>query len=49
MDAQAAGWLFKPEAAVALTLPWNFDELSRFPWPALSHLAGGIIALMFVT
>src|SRR5262249_24919455 len=21
----------------------------RFPWPALSHLAGGIIALMFVT
>lgn len=48
-DAQAAGWLFKPEAAVALTLPWNFDELSRFPWPALSPLAGGIIALMFVT
>jgi sulfate permease, SulP family len=48
-DAQAAGWLFKPAAAVALTLPWNFDELSRFPWPALSHLAGGIIALMFVT
>jgi SulP family sulfate permease len=48
-DAQAAGWLFKPEAAVALTLPWNFDELSRFPWPALPPLAGGIIALMFVT
>jgi sulfate permease, SulP family len=48
-DAQAAGWLFKPAAAVALTLPWNFDELNRFPWPALSHLAGGIIALMFVT
>src|SRR5215510_681062 len=48
-DAQAAGWLFKPEAAVALTLPWNFDELSRFPWPALSHLAGDIVAIMFVT
>jgi SulP family sulfate permease len=48
-DAQAAGWLFKPEAAVAFTLPWNFDELSRFPWPALSHLAGDIIAMMFVT
>src|SRR5262249_18131986 len=48
-DAQAAGWLFKPAAAVALTLPWSFDELSRFPWAALSHLAGGIIALMFVT
>src|SRR5262249_19195168 len=48
-DAQAAGWLFKPEAAVALTLPWNFDELSRFPWSALPPLSGGIIALMFVT
>jgi len=48
-DAQAAGWLFKPEAAVSLTLPWNFDELSRFPWPALSYLAGDIIAMMFVT
>jgi sulfate permease, SulP family len=48
-DAQAAGWLFKPQAEVAFTLPWNFDELARFPWPALSHLAGGIIALMFVT
>src|SRR5215472_7917682 len=48
-DAQAAGWLFKPEAAVALTLPWNFDELSRFPWPALPLLAGDIVALMFVT
>jgi sulfate permease, SulP family len=47
-DAQAAGWLFKPEAAVALTLPWHFDELSRFPWPALSYLAGDIIAMMFV-
>jgi sulfate permease, SulP family len=47
-DAQVAGWLFKPEAAVALTLPWNFDELSRFPWPALSYLAGDIIAMMFV-
>src|SRR5262249_57271794 len=47
--AQAAGWLFKPEAAVALTLPWNFDELSRFPWSALPLLAGDIVAMMFVT
>jgi sulfate permease, SulP family len=47
-DAQAAGWLFKPQAPVALTLPWTFDELSRFPWPALWYLAGGVIALMFV-
>jgi sulfate permease, SulP family len=48
-DAQAGGWLFKPEAPVALKLPWNFQELSRFPWPALSSLAGDIIAVMFVT
>jgi len=48
-DAQAAGWLFKPQAAVSLTLPLNFDEISRFPWPALWHLAGGIIAMMFVS
>src|SRR5215471_7374934 len=48
-DVQAAGWLFKPEAAVALTLPWNFDELGRFPWSAPPPLSGGIIALMFVT
>src|SRR5262245_33778135 len=48
-DAQAGGWLFKPEAAVALKLPWNFEEFSRFPWPALSSLAGDIVAMMFVT
>jgi sulfate permease, SulP family len=48
-EAQAGGWLFKPEAPVALELPWSFEELSRFPWPALSSLAGDIIAVMFVT
>jgi sulfate permease, SulP family len=48
-DAQAGGWLFKPETAVALELPWNFQELSRFPWQALPSLAGEIIAMMFVT
>src|SRR5262245_35364456 len=48
-DAQVGGWLFKPEAAVALKLPWNFEELSRFPWQALPSLTGEIIAMMFVT
>ena len=48
-EAQATGWLFKPEPAVALAPSWNFDELSRFPWSALFSLAGAIIALMFVT
>jgi SulP family sulfate permease len=47
-DAQAGGWLFQPETAVALKLPWNFEELSRFPWQALPSLAGEIIAMMFV-
>src|SRR5262249_3352070 len=49
LDAQAGGWLFKPEAAVALKLPWNFEELSRFRWPVLWSLAGDIVAMMFVT
>src|SRR5262249_10479778 len=48
-DAQAGGWLFKPETAVALKLPWNLQELSRFPWQALPSVAGEIIAMMFVT
>src|SRR5262249_19661922 len=48
-DARAGGWLFKPEPAVGLKLPWNFQELSRFPWQAFPSLAGEIIAIMFVT
>jgi sulfate permease, SulP family len=48
-EAQTGGWLFKSQAAAALNLPWSFEELSRFPWPALSSVAGDMIALMFVT
>ena len=48
-DAQAGGWLFKPEPAVVLKLSWNFEELTRFPWQALPSQAGEIIAMMFVT
>ncbi len=48
-EAQEAGWLFKPEVAVPLKPPWNFAELSNFPWPALPALAGDIIAMIFVT
>jgi SulP family sulfate permease len=48
-QAQVTGWLFKPESAVALAPSWNFDALSQFPWSTLFSLAGGIIALMFVT
>ena len=47
-DAQAGGWLVKPEAAVTLKFPWNLEEISRFPWQAIPSLAGEIIALMFV-
>jgi sulfate permease, SulP family len=49
IQAQLTGWLFKPEPVVALAPSWNLDALSRFPWSALFSLAGGIVALMFVT
>ncbi len=47
--AQAGGWMFRPQAAVALTLPWSSDELARFPWGALPSLSGDLLAVMFVT
>jgi sulfate permease, SulP family len=47
--AQTAGWTFRPQAAVALMLPWNTDELAIFPWGALPSLSGDLLAVMFVT
>ena len=46
---QADGWTFRPQAAIALTLPWSTDELSRFPWGAVPALSGDLLAVMFVT
>ena len=47
--AQANGWMFQPQPAAALTLPWKFQELRNFPWAALPTLAGDLLAVMFVT
>ncbi len=48
-QAQAAGWLFHPQSAAALTLPWKPAAIAGFPWRALPSLAGDLIAVMFVT
>jgi len=48
-DAQAAGWLFQPQSAGHLTLPWKLDELRHFPWAAVPSLAGDTVAVAFVT
>ncbi len=48
-DAQSAGWLFHPQSAATLTLPWKPAELARFPWAALPSLAGDLLAVGFVT
>jgi SulP family sulfate permease len=48
-QAQAAGWLFQPQPAGHLTLPWKLEELRDFPWAAVPSLAGDAIAVIFVT
>jgi sulfate permease, SulP family len=48
-QAQANGWLFEPQAAVGLILPWRPDELGHFPWQAVPALSGELLAVMFVT
>jgi SulP family sulfate permease len=48
-DAQADGWMFRPQPAAALALPWKVDGLARFPWASLPSLAGDLLAVMFVT
>jgi sulfate permease, SulP family len=48
-QAQANGWLFAPQAAVGLVLPWRPDHLAHFPWRSLPALSGELLAVMFVT
>jgi SulP family sulfate permease len=48
-QAQAQGWMFHPAPAAVLTTPWRIAELRAFPWGALPHLAGELLAVMFVT
>ena len=47
--AQASGWMFRPQPAANLALPWKAGMLSSFPWGLLPSLAGDIVAVMFVT
>ena len=47
--AQAAGWMFKPQAAAALTLPWKPGVFAGFSWNLLPALGGDLLAILFVT
>jgi sulfate permease, SulP family len=48
-EAQANGWMFRPQAAAALASPWKIGTLLDFPWNSLPSLAGDLLAVMFVT
>src|SRR5262249_49636644 len=48
-EAQAAGWMFRPQETTSLVSPWQPAELRTFPWTALPWLAGALVAAMFVT
>jgi SulP family sulfate permease len=48
-EAQAAGWMFQPQAAASIVSPWQPAELRAFPWTALPWLTGDVLAVVFVT
>jgi SulP family sulfate permease len=48
-EAQADGWMFHPQPAAGLTLPWKYGALRSFPWASLPSLTGDALAVMFVT
>jgi SulP family sulfate permease len=48
-EAQSSGWLFQPESAAPLTIPWHAHALADFPWRTMSWLVGDLLAVMFVT
>ena len=47
--AQAAGWMFTPQPAAALALPWKADAFSGLSWNLLPALSGDLLAIVFVT
>ncbi len=49
VDAQAGGWMFRPQPVAGLTLPWHLGALHSFSWPALPSLTAELLAVMFVT
>jgi sulfate permease, SulP family len=48
-EAQAGGWMFRPQETTPLVSPWQPAELHTFPWMALPWLAGDLVAVIFVT
>jgi SulP family sulfate permease len=48
-EAESRDWLFQPQVAAPLTLPWHAHALAQFPWHSLSWLVGDLLAVMFVT
>jgi sulfate permease, SulP family len=48
-EAQASGWTFQPPPHISFMLPWNANEISRYPWYAVPDLLGNLIAVIFVT
>src|SRR5262249_14114535 len=49
VEAQAGGWMFRPQETTSVVSPWQPAELHTFPWTALPWLAGDLVAVMFVT
>ena len=49
VDAQAQGWMFRPQPLAGLISPWHADALRNFSWTAMPALAGDVLAVMFVT
>jgi sulfate permease, SulP family len=49
--AQINGWMFHPQPAARLTLPWTWTSMAlhSFPWASVPSLAGDALAVMFVT
>jgi SulP family sulfate permease len=48
-EAQTSGWMFHPQPAATLTVPWKLEALHSFSWASLPSLTGDLLAVMFVT
>src|ERR1700722_5726544 len=38
-EAQASGWTFKPPPGVTFMLPWDMEEMGRYPWSSLPEIS----------
>jgi len=48
-EAQASGWMFRPQSTANLISPWHPGSLQSFSWTQAPALAGDVLAVMFVT